>query len=241
MLIVAYVVAVAYGHGRLANPVGRGSTWRLGYDAPANYDDDGMNCGGFSRHWEVNSGKCGICGDAFDHPAPRAHELGGTYGQGYIVANYQAGDVVPITVYLSASHLGYWELKICTDPHNNEQDCFDQTVELEDGSTKYYPLQGSGTYTLNYRIPDISCDHCVLQWRYNAGNNWGVCEDGTGALGCGNQENFFSCADISITGSSNSATGNGFVPVVNAPLEVPSPLVYFLANSLLETKGEKTA
>lgn len=31
------------------------------------------------------------------------------------------------------------------------------------------------------------------------GNNWGECEDGTHAIGCGNQETFRSCADISIS------------------------------------------
>ena len=27
----------------------------------------------------------------------------------------------------------------------------------------------------------------MLQWRYVAGNNWGTCENGTGAIGCGKQ------------------------------------------------------
>lgn len=31
------------------------------------------------------------------------------------------------------------------------------------------------------------------------GNNWGICEDGTGAVGCGDyQETFVNCADIAI-------------------------------------------
>lgn len=38
----------------------------------------------------------------------------------------------------------------------------------------------------------------MLQWRYVAGNNWGVCENGTGAVGCGPQEEFRACSDISI-------------------------------------------
>lgn len=38
----------------------------------------------------------------------------------------------------------------------------------------------------------------MLQWRYIAGNNWGMCEDGTGAVGCGPQEEFRACADINI-------------------------------------------
>jgi len=31
-----------------------------------------------------------------------------------------------------------------------------------------------------------------------SGNNWGFCGDGTGALGCGPQETFRSCSDISL-------------------------------------------
>lgn len=31
-----------------------------------------------------------------------------------------------------------------------------------------------------------------------AGNNWGMCPDGNGAVGCGPQEEFRSCADISL-------------------------------------------
>lgn len=38
----------------------------------------------------------------------------------------------------------------------------------------------------------------MLQWRYIAGNNWGMCEDGTGAVGCGPQEEFRACSDVSI-------------------------------------------
>ena len=45
---------------------------------------------------------------------------------------------------------------------------------------------------------DLKCSQCVLQWRYIAGNNWGTCPDGSGAVGCGAQEEFRACADIAI-------------------------------------------
>lgn len=45
---------------------------------------------------------------------------------------------------------------------------------------------------------DFDCANCVLQWRYIAGNNWGMCPDGTGAVGCGAQEEFRACSDINI-------------------------------------------
>lgn len=32
--------------------------------------------------------QCGMCGDGFSNPTPRAHELGGRFGQGVIVKSY---------------------------------------------------------------------------------------------------------------------------------------------------------
>lgn len=52
---------------------------------------------------------------------------------------------------------------------------------------------------MKYKLPaSLSCSQCVLQWKYIAGNNWGMCANGTGAVGCGPQEEFRSCSDISI-------------------------------------------
>lgn len=49
------------------------------------------------------------------------------------------------------------------------------------------------------KLPDnLTCRHCVVQWTYVAANNWGQCGNGTGATGCGPQENFRTCSDISI-------------------------------------------
>lgn len=49
-----------------------------------------------------------------------------------------------------------------------------------------------------FEISGVECGNCVIQWRYIAGNNWGMCSDGTGAVGCGPQEEFRACSDISI-------------------------------------------
>ena len=45
---------------------------------------------------------------------------------------------------------------------------------------------------------NLTCKQCVLRWHYRAGNNWGICPNGTGAMGCGNQETFRTCSDITI-------------------------------------------
>lgn len=44
----------------------------------------------------------------------------------------------------------------------------------------------------------MECEQCVLQWQYIAGNNWGICANGNGAVGCGDQEQFRACADVAI-------------------------------------------
>lgn len=145
--------------------------------------------------------RCGVCGDPYDEPQPRAHELGGKYGIGYIVANYKPGQLISTNVKLSAWHYGFWELRICPRPYKQEQSCFDNgyLLELKDGGTRYYPKRGSGSYNNTYRLPaELSCKHCVLQWMYTTGNNRGICDDGTEALECGKQEHFVSCSDISI-------------------------------------------
>ncbi|XP_022822933.1 uncharacterized protein LOC111353942 [Spodoptera litura] len=215
VIALSCLLAYAHGHGRLMEPVGRGSLWRTGLfrDTPPNYDDNGLNCGGFHQQHFRNRGRCGICGDDYNSAQPRAHELGGTYGQGHIVATYEQGEVISTKVHISAFHMGYWEFRLCLDPSDQTQECFANfLLELEDGGTKYYPKRG-GFYEVNYRLPsNVVCEHCVLQWKYTAGNNWGVCADGTGALGCGNQENFFSCSDITIKRSENIPLD---VPIIN--------------------------
>ena len=63
-------------HGRMIDPPQRGSMWRFGFDVPPNYNDMSNYCGGISRQWETNGGKCGVCGDPWDQN-PREHEPGG--------------------------------------------------------------------------------------------------------------------------------------------------------------------
>lgn len=137
---------------------------------------------------------------------------------------------------ITASHLGFWEFKICPDPERNDQECFDEYVlELENGGTKYYPTRGSTTYNVNYRLPrDLVCEHCVLQWRYTAGNNWGICNNGTQGLGCGNQEQFLACSDINIGNSgTRELVGN------SEENEIPNPLFNYLKNGFFDAQQGK--
>lgn len=41
---------------------------RYGFNTPPNYNDHELYCGGFTRQYQKNGGKCGICGDPWDSP-----------------------------------------------------------------------------------------------------------------------------------------------------------------------------
>ncbi|CAL4091323.1 unnamed protein product [Meganyctiphanes norvegica] len=195
------------GHGRLIQPPSRSSAWRYGFTTPPNYNDHELYCGGYSRQWSRNGGKCGPCGDPWDTPQPRLNEGGGKYGLGVIVEEWKEGQVVELGVQLTANHMGYFEFRLC--PHNNPRypvadECLDANVlKRADGSGhRYYPGPGAKKFYSNYRLPsDMTCKQCVLQWRYVCGNNWGTCENGTGMVGCGPQEEFRACADVKIKAS----------------------------------------
>lgn len=56
-----------------------------------------------------NSGKCGICGDNYADPRPRANENTGFYGTGHIVEVYNQGSVIHVKTLLTANHVGYFQ------------------------------------------------------------------------------------------------------------------------------------
>lgn len=217
--VVALVVAWSgscQGHGRLIEPPSRASAWRYGFDTPPDYNDNQGFCGGLSFQWEQMGGKCGICGDKWD-ANPRQHEAGGLYATGTIVRHYSEGQVINVQVEITANHLGHFEFRIC--PNNDvtvaaSQTCLNEhPLPLNDGSGFYFNIGPNvGIYTVPLKLPaGLTCSQCVLQWRYVAGNNWGICEDGTGAVGCGNQEEFRACADVSISSSATPWTDTAAV------------------------------
>lgn len=62
------------------------------------------------------------------------------------------------------------------------------------------PDAGTGLYAMSVMLPvERTCDHCVLRWHWRSANNWGVCDDGSEAIGCGYQEVYRNCADVSVS------------------------------------------
>lgn len=93
LLLIGSTLPVCYGHGRLMDPPARNAMWRFGYPNPVNYNDNELFCGGFAVQWQQNSGKCGVCGDAYHLKSPRPHEAGGEFAKGIISRYYASGQV----------------------------------------------------------------------------------------------------------------------------------------------------
>ncbi|XP_055384934.1 uncharacterized protein LOC129614385 [Condylostylus longicornis] len=190
------------GHGRLIDPIARGSRWRYNESAPPDYNDNEGFCGGFGIQWGVHGGKCGLCGNSYGDAVPRAHEYGGTYGEGVIVNTYKTSEI-DFSVLLTANHRGFFVFDLCNMDNAKESDeCFAKNLlELKSGGTKYQlPNYNPNTYyNSTLKIPaGLKCKHCVFRWTYTTANTWGTCEDGSQGLGCGPQETFRGCSDVEI-------------------------------------------
>jgi len=202
-LVVLLMAINTHQHGHLIDPVNRSSMWRRGYNTPVNWNDNELWCGGFWVQWGENGGSCGVCGDDYALQRPRPNENGGTFGTGIIVATYTAGSTITTITNLTANHLGRLEFRLCPLTSRDEletEECFAQfPLRLADGSSSYTITAAHlGNIAVDVVLPNIKCEQCVLQWNYIAGNNWGFCSDGTGSLGCGPQETYRTCSDISL-------------------------------------------
>ncbi|KAK3084832.1 hypothetical protein FSP39_019870 [Pinctada imbricata] len=183
--------------------------WRMGYKTPPNYNDNQLFCGGFYTQYTVNGGKCGICGDPWN--GKRENEAGGKYANGIITKRYKEGSQIQVKVLVTAAHKGYFEFRICPNNDVNKpatHECLDRYIlRTKNGQTRYPENGQAKMYTVDLQLPvGLTCQQCVMQWKYNAGNSYGVSSNGTGCIGCGNQEQFYSCADVAID-SDPSATG----------------------------------
>ena len=54
IFILPLIISYVQGHARLLDPPSRASMWRVGFDNPADYDDNGRNCGGFNVITNIN-------------------------------------------------------------------------------------------------------------------------------------------------------------------------------------------
>ncbi|KAK3713146.1 hypothetical protein QZH41_010058 [Actinostola sp. cb2023] len=181
VLIITSLVALGLGHGRMRDPDSRSSCWRsFANDCPAHYTDNELNCGGFNVQWNTNNGKCGVCGDPF-HEDPPKYVHPGMYATGFITKTYRKGQDIAVQVKLTSNHLGRFKFSIGdigTPPMTNEK--LTHVLRTPSGETWWkIPTRGNDLFTINLKLPSgLACNHCVLQWYYKAGNNWGCDAEG---------------------------------------------------------------
>ncbi|XP_060596753.1 uncharacterized protein LOC132750735 [Ruditapes philippinarum] len=224
ILAFCAIINQASGNGgRLIDPPGRSSAWRDGFQTPRNNIDDNLSCGGFLTQLS-NGGKCGVCGDPWN--GKRENEAGGKYATGTIVRKYSIGQTINLQVDITSNRYGWMEFRIC--PNNDAtkavtHDCLNAHVLQRadgNGTKTYITVKRYGVWNMTYKLPtDMKCTQCVLQWKYNTGDTWGVDEvTGKACIGCGLQEQFYGCADVSI-----QETGNNITPKSPRALTTKSP------------------
>ncbi|XP_060596742.1 uncharacterized protein LOC132750726 isoform X1 [Ruditapes philippinarum] len=206
IFVVCAIFQQAFGHGWMREPVSRSSAWRLGFPTPRNFNDDNLACGGFLAMMSYG-GKCGICGDPWvSENAIRDNEAGGKYATGTIVKSYTMGETINIKINLIANHGGWMEFRIC--PNNDvrkrvTKECLERHVlQRADGTGTKTIINDrrTGVWTMAYKLPEnMVSSQCVIQWKYHTGSSYGMDKDtGKYCSGCGDQEEFYGCADVAI-------------------------------------------
>ncbi|ODM90931.1 hypothetical protein Ocin01_15752 [Orchesella cincta] len=204
IFITFAILSLVWGHGRLIVPPSRSSVWRLNQfvsqNPPINLNDNELHCDGVLQADEPGS-NCGVCGDSILQNIPRDNEINGNFYRGIITDSYSAGQIIEVQTDITATHRGHMEWRLCTDPKNETQACFNQHVlhlATGFGGTKV-PVSKAGRYRTKLLLPEaVQCDHCIIQWNYRGGNKRGMCENGMRKLGCGPQNTFRGCSDVSI-------------------------------------------
>ncbi|XP_078352211.1 uncharacterized protein LOC144636882 [Oculina patagonica] len=214
------LVAFVLGHGRLIDPASRNAAWRFGFSNPPHYNDNELNCGGFNVQWEVNHGKCGVCGDAY-HEKNQAHIYPGKYANNIITKTYTEGQEIEVLVDITSNHQGFFVFsvgRIGTAPITQEK--LNYVLKQANGDSKWrLTSSANDVFKIKLKLPGgLTCDHCVMQWWWTVGNNWGCDADGCGVGHGEKQETFVNCADIRITAKDGTV-------VTDPPTEAPSPTV----------------
>ncbi|EFX74850.1 hypothetical protein DAPPUDRAFT_306952 [Daphnia pulex] len=212
-------------HGRLMDPPSRNAMWRFGFPNPVDVKDNELWCGGQTVLWDVNGGKCGVCGDPWNETQPRAHEIGGHYANGLLGRRYTPGQVIDVEVELTSNHKGHFELRLCPlfgyqVADAETENCFNKYPLYLEGQSTYkftIPEDSAKHAILKYRVKlpnQVTCTACVIQWVHYASHLNGTCDDGTMAIGCGNQEVYRNCADVAIITTTGGFEPFGVIPTV---------------------------
>ncbi|UXI16116.1 Proton-coupled folate transporter [Sarcoptes scabiei] len=200
-------------HGRMHEPPSRNAMWRAGFDVKPNYDDSELFCGGIMAQWKKNDGRCGVCGDSFSDKQPRPHETGGEFASGISVRSYSPGSEIVVIIEIVANHMGSFKFGLCPRKSASELETEECFLPLKVNGTDLFTIKThrTGMYSIPVTLPPkLTCDYCVFRWHWKSANNWGTCSDGTEAVGCGPQETYRNCADITV-GNNHGVRGHNFM------------------------------
>ena len=244
LFAAASLIALALGHGMLMNPASRNSAWRVFPGRPAQYTDNELNCGGFSVQWSKNKGKCGVCGDAYHLKNPRYVYPGKYAKDGFIAKTYREDQEIEVTVKITSNHQGFFRFsvgKLEKRPVTQQQL---KHVLLQPDGSNTWPLHASrtGDFKIRLVLPrGLTCDHCVMQWWWTVGNNWGCDEDGNCGVGKGKkQETFVNCADIKIVSAGGPAPPTTQAPETEGPTTMPQMTIIGTTTQRPSTQGPST-
>ncbi|XP_053381835.1 uncharacterized protein LOC128549293 [Mercenaria mercenaria] len=211
-LLLLSLATLVLRHGRLINPPSRSFAFRQDFNTPLNDMDHQLNCGGSWNQWGVNNGHCGVCGDPYQ--GPRENEAGGKYATGTIVRHYKESQQINVEIEITEANGGWSEFRLC--PNNDvhkvvTQQCLDRyLLPTPSGETRIEHQGIVGIMRTPLVLPPgLTCTQCVFQWKSNTAHD-SNCDPVTHecCMGCGPQEQFYGCADISIGHISN--TGSSF-------------------------------
>ena len=209
LLVVTSLIAFVLGHGYLAEPASRNSAWRVFPNRPKQFTDNELNCGGFHVQWSQNNGKCGVCGDAYHRKDP-LYVYPGNYADGFITKTYTEGQEIEVSVQITSNYQGFFRFSVgkLEKPSITQEQL--NHVLLQPNVSNTWPLHSStnGMFKIKLKLPKgLTCDHCVMQWWWIAGNNWGCNDEGVCGHGLGKkQETFVNCAEIRILSAGGPAT-----------------------------------
>lgn len=99
ILVIVACFRSSHQHGSLMEPPARNVAWLVDDDFKeccTSYDYNEQNCGGTSRQWRKNDGKCGVCGDPWDSDRP--YEKGGERYIGKIMRTYKKGSAIDVEI-----------------------------------------------------------------------------------------------------------------------------------------------
>jgi len=209
MFFCTGILVIVRGHGFLKEPIARTAIQlRPDFSTHEPYVEDysGLQCESVLQ--DANYSTCGRCGEG---PGLTENSQGGMYDKGIIIATYQSGAVVEMTVEFLAGHYGHFEIELC--PQSQETDvCFQKlpilssNEEVRDGNRICVPFNSrpcgslcGPTREIWARVwlpPGVTCGRCTIRWNYRTSypgrQDWDICDNPTPT------QIFRNCADVAI-------------------------------------------